>query len=111
MRQVNDPLGIERLVLYRCHDPVGNDVVKIRRSCRAGIAEIGNRDRSRAVGKHADGRTIGEATQVYGDIDFVLSDAARYFQFVAALEVVESVKRLLNSSPQWAGVVGAEGCG
>ena len=69
VRQVDDLLGEERLVLERSNDLVGDDVVDERRAHGAGIAEIAHLDGRRTIGQDAGPRILGVALQIDRDVD------------------------------------------
>ena len=71
--QMDDLLAVERLLVQRQHDAVGDDIIHVGRAGGAGIDQIIHLHRRRPVGENAGPRIHGVAVQVHRDVDLALS--------------------------------------
>ena len=95
--QVDHLLGVMALVGLGDHEPVGDDVVDIGRPHGAGIGEVVDLDRRRAVGQDAGPAILGEALAVDGDIDLELTQQKGDIAVAFKARVDEPVEGLRTS--------------
>ena len=84
VRQVDDGLGVERLLVERQHDPVGDDVVDEVGPHRSRIAEIAHLNRRRPMGQDARPLVLGMTLEVDRNVDLEVAQQARHLAVAMA---------------------------
>src|SRR5580704_1211990 len=93
IRQVDDLLRIEWLVLKRRHRRVGDDVVDELGPHCAGKAEIAYLDRRRTIRKNAGPRILSMSLQINRNIDLEIVEELGGFLVALSADIIKLIKR------------------
>ena len=95
--QTYDAFSEEFLAAGRDHGFVGNEIIDVRRTKRAGIAEIRNRERRRTPGENFRPCLVGIAAEIHRDVDLEVRQQLRDFQIAVLPHFDKLAKRAFQS--------------